>query len=530
MPQHTPPLTTRPIGPTGARAAAPAKSLFLTVMAIAVIGAIAFAQDPAPRANRPAEASKAQEKPKPKSDDGETKQSLAADRHEDPLARELLTNDFPELPPNVLSKVEIDKVKEMGAGRGGVDRALIEKYIKHYAAELTSRRNLDAMMNTGASKPDQLQRAKALEQAQQALVEPLTAAASAGNAPFRREYIRALLAALTPLLKQHLHTRTFAAIALSRAVDEQIAKTLVDQINDKDQALAVKIIAAAGLISIAQEGRAVLPPNIVAPASQSVASFLRETESPFWPASCRMLEALGAFRVASNDPNSGKAELAEVAAQYLFDREAPLEVRSWAAWALGMVQVPGAAKDYNFELIAFGIGRLAVDIGEQATRIPLPYGGETDAAKRINRETYDRNSLRVFRASDNLLRLMIALAGDPQIRDSGLIRSSHPNLGASREYVDQVLRRVRAVAEALVALAQSAGSQIKDNTAKLSAVVGDLAGFLSQNPPKGRTLYRDGVELAAGASGDAGRGAAAPKGAQPRRPAEPAQKAEARKE
>jgi hypothetical protein len=352
-------------------------------------------------------------------------------------------------------------------------------------------------------------RAKALEQATSALLKPLQPAASGSNAPFRREYVRLLMANLEPLLDKQLHSRTFAMLVLARAGDPQVAKLLYDQIADPKQVLVVKLIAASGLSALAQSNRSPVEAAVAMPASRSLSEFLRNEREAFYPAHIRALEALGWMRLATGNQSAGRAELAETALIYLFDPDAKPEVRSYAAWALGMLQVPSSVRDYNFALIAYGMGRLALEIGQKAVKVPLPVGGATDSVKKANNAERDRNFHQITRACDMLLRILASLEGDAQIRDFGLLRSGHANLSSARPYVTEISSRVRNVTEAAYALSQSAGALIERNRVALETAVNELAAFLAQKQPPDNKLYRGGEEMALGAGARArGTGAA----------------------
>jgi hypothetical protein len=284
-------------------------------------------------------------------------------------------------------------------------------------------------------------------------------------------------------------------LVLTRTADPQVARTLIDQLADPDQLLSVKLLAASGLSAISQASRAVLEPSTATPAARNLAEFLKRERDSFWPAHHRALEAMGWMRIATTDPTAGKAELAETAAAYLLDPKVRPEVRAQAAWALGMLQVPTTVRDYNFSLIAYGMGRLALEIAQTASKVALPIGGKTDEEKKANNSIREQNFPQITRATDLLLRLLLALNGDPQIRDSGLLKSTHPSLASARDYVSNVERKIHALASATLKFSESAGVQIEENRRELIKAADDMRAFLNQKPPASPVLYRGGSEL-----------------------------------
>ncbi len=399
---------------------------------------------------------------------------------QEPLREELLRNEFKELNAPFLNVNEQRSVIAMARGQAPVDRNLVDKYVKHFAGELTRRTNIEAMLDPG-SRPQQ---AKMLETAAKALVDPLLEPVSGPNAAFRRFYVEKLLDVAPVLLQGHLHTRTFYMIVLSRTGSPEVVPILISQLKDPNQTLMVKLLAAVGLTNVAQHGRRLLDPTSQAiPAAQALAEFLENNPDAFWPAKWRALEALGSLRQATENPLRNQAELAAVAFQFLSDPESKPDVRAWAGWALSMMVIPTQVQNFNYELVAYEIGRAAADIGTLLTEIPMP------------KEQPTRNLRLVQRLLDPLLRLLSAFTGDPEIRGSGLDNSTHPSASGSRDRVRAIEQRIRVVAKAGIELTQSAGVQIPQRQQALVVAVEELKNYIAQNPPKSGELYPGGPQV-----------------------------------
>ncbi|MBX6314670.1 MAG: hypothetical protein IRY99_17410, partial [Isosphaeraceae bacterium] len=186
----------------------------------------------------------------------------------------------------------------------------IAKYVRYYAAELTNPSYLKALTD-----PDgDTSRARKIAEATDKLVQPLMAANAKGNTSFRREYTKALLALMPELLKNQLHARIEAMLVLSRSGDPQAVPTFIEQLKDPDQVIAVKDLAAIGLLNVAQGGRARLDEATVAiPGAAALTEFLeKEPEAP-WPVKAHALEALGALRQPTPNPLRAQADFATTA-------------------------------------------------------------------------------------------------------------------------------------------------------------------------------------------------------------------------
>ena len=68
-------------------------------------------------------------------------------------------------------------------------------------------------------------------------------------------------------------------------------------------------------------------------------------------------------------------------------------------------------------------------------------------------------------------------------RDSGLLKSTHPNATQSRPFIKQVADKAKPIAAAAVRLVKGAPGQSQSFLKDLQAKVADLKSFLEKNPP-----------------------------------------------
>lgn len=398
----------------------------------------------------------------------------------EPLRDELLRNEFKELTGPVLTDADRQAVMAMATGQAGVNADAIRKFVQAEVAQLTRRSNIAELLDSSANS----QGARRLEEATALLLRPLLEPATSANNAFRREYVKQLQAVAPAVLQGHLHPRTFFMVVLTRARAPELISTFTDAIKDPQQAVTVKMLAAQGLTAVAGSGRVTLDPNAQAiPAEQAIATFLTENPDTFWAVQCRMLEALGSLRVASANPLKGEAEFAAVPFQILADPQARPEARSWAAWALGMITVPGSIQKFNLELIAYEMGQAAADAASAILAIPMP------------EEQPARNLRLVPRMVDPLLRILSGFVGDPTLRGTGVSNSQHVNAAAAKTMSREVEQRVRDVTAAAIDLSKSAGGQVLKERQKLESRLNDLKAFLARNPPKSGELYPGGPRV-----------------------------------
>jgi hypothetical protein len=410
----------------------------------------------------------------PAAEPARPKQAELEERYEDPRAQEALTAEFPALYPN-LRRIDADadrRIAAMAEGSANADAAFIQTYVQYQLAQLTAKPNVGAMLDP-AGNP---QAAKAIEVAGANLLNPLLIALDPArpNPAFRATYTRALVAAAGDALKNNLYARTMLMVALSRSRDPQAFRVFRQVLDDPQQPLTLKILAAVGVTQAADDGRAGVDPGEAVQLGRSLAGFLERELEAFWPSRYRAVEALGALRQASANLNEPKATLAASLLAVLADPQARPQVRAEAAWALGMLRPNVQNPRYNFELIAHHMGGAAADIGDVIV-------AEGTA-----------NPVFATRLADQLLVLLSGIEGDPQIRNAGLLRVDHPNVANQRAAIQGVLDRVREVARAAVELSRSAGVQRAQRTAEVAAAVQALRAHLAKSPPADLALFPDG--------------------------------------
>jgi hypothetical protein len=392
----------------------------------------------------------------------------APDRFEDPRAEAALPNTFPELPTVKTSGDDKTLVDQLARGQGNLDLGAIDRFVRNRASELTRHSHIKALTEPAAKGGDP----KGLEKAARELMGPLLVPANAANAGFRREYVKKLVDAFDKIWAGHLHSRTFAMIVLSRSGEAGAVPTFTAQLNNPDQLAVVKLLAAVGITNVAQNGKRDVEDAAGIPAAKALADFLRREPDTFWPAQFRALEALGSLRLATDQARGSKAEFAAVALELAADPKAAPAVRAWAGWALGMMRVPQSVRNYNYPLVANVLGGVAADLGEKIAALP------------------DNAQPKVVQLIDLLLQIHLGIAGDPDVRASGLANASHPSIAAAQPYVAEVDKRVKAVTKAAIDLSNSAkGTQMKGRRAALSAAVEELRSFLAKPLNNGRVLF-----------------------------------------
>lgn len=176
------------------------------------------------------------------------------DRYEDPRAEAALKNNFPEMTGSAASLSAADRaaIEAMAEGKGNVDLGAIDRYVRAYTAELTKRTNIKALEDIGAGNANAV---KAMDLASSALIKPLVPEVTGRNTNFRNRYVGKLIEVFSKLWKANYFTRTFAMTVLSRSGDPQAMRVFSDQLNDPDQVLIVKQLAAVGILFSTQEGR-----------------------------------------------------------------------------------------------------------------------------------------------------------------------------------------------------------------------------------------------------------------------------------
>ena len=154
---------------------------------------------------------------------------------------------------------------------------------------------------------------------------PVTVTRAGNNDGFVKAYTRGLVEVMPDLLKNHLYARIESMIALSRTGDAQAVETFVCRLDDPNQVVMVKLLAANGLANVAQDGKKDVDTQTASRAGKALADFLTREQDTFWPAKVRALKALGALRQPSTV--RGNFEMASAAMALLSDPKARPDVR-----------------------------------------------------------------------------------------------------------------------------------------------------------------------------------------------------------
>ncbi len=358
-----------------------------------------------------------------------------------------------------------------------VDRALIEGFVKGMAYDLTNAANINALINPPEGHNARAATERAVQEATDNLLDIYHTARLANNNAFLTEYNKVLLDVLPKLFDNNLIARVQAMIVLSQTGNPNAVPVFLKQLNDPEQTVWVKLMAARGLTNTVDNGVRVdgvgFQPSEVA---RTIAKLLNEGNDLPWPVQMRLLEALGSMRVSAS-ANSFKAEMSTAAMKYLADPKARPEVRAQAAWALGMLRVNQAVKDYNYQLIAYNTGQLVADLGEK-----------------ISESVEENKTLAEYLTGLLVTPIYQTFYGLDGARDSGLLKvpgGGNPNLPFTRD----VANHATAVAKAAVELVRAPGGRIPDYKKTLASRVSELQSFLGKNPPKSYFLVPKGVEF-----------------------------------
>jgi len=462
-----------------------------SIVLIGVLAAPAWAQPPgsSKKSDEPGTSKKAAEDTSKKE---ATKKEAAADEEaveqpekkpanievfEDPNAAKA-NGQFSPLPSVAMNPRQLKEVRAM-AGGGTPEKDLIDKYVKYYAAQLTNKAAINALIEVGANPPPPPggAAARGIREASAGLTDPIQTARRANNTAFLTMYTRALLGEAPKLLRNHLVARIEAMIALAQTGHQEALDTFIKQLDDKDQTIWVKLWAARGITNIVQTptGFQELQGGTAAAvrAAKALISFLSQDDLP-WPAQLRALEALGALRLAADPTAQTKVEMATAALERLSNPDARLEVRAQAGWALGMLRISTANGKVNFPLIAYYVGEVAADLGE---RVAASYATNMTQAR--------------YWTAPLLYQIWPALNGLSGVRDSGLLHM--PSLApADRTFIDQVNGLVKPVAKSAVELIKSPTGGREKLAKELSDRVGALKTFLDKNQPSDTKLVPTG--------------------------------------
>ena len=467
--------------------------VWMAIMGVALTPALLLAQTPpvandAPKA--PADDSKGDE-PEP----APTEQIFV-----DPNARKALTVFNPLTFQGTALRIagagdDRSKIQSMVGRTLNTDPDFVKRYVEFFAVELTKRENLNAILNPPPNLKPGDPPARALERAVDALNKPIIDAKAKENEnkPFLDLYYRTLFESSLPKLVEPNHnylTRIDAMIVLGMAGNPgPVALNFyVDQLKRDDQLVWVRLWAARGLTIAAQQGEINLDAAKANQAAEALIGLLDGDPKLPWPVQLRALEALGSLRVAVANTARGRIDAASVALRFLADNNAPSVVRAWAAWALGMMKVPGGVAPYNFALIGQEVGELAVELGNRIV------------------EEYDDNPVNIDKNKDEMTRLTSlllfqvcpSLIGMEKATESGLLRSTHRSAGDAKSFLTKLDDKVKAVTREAYELVRAAGSGNKSARDQLDSKLADLKGLLGTSSPKDRHLVPGGPEFSPG--------------------------------
>ncbi len=323
-----------------------------------------------PKAKPGAEKGKAgQDNGAPDDDDG-TSKALPYDVFRDEKTEPLLAiTGFQHIKKPKVTPIEIQDFKGMAGPAGTPESGLMNRVVDAMVSELTDHANIQAVIEPSPKTSIQAEVNKAINDATTTLLEPIFLARSNKNAAFLTAYNRVLKAKLTPLLKNHLIPRVQAMIVLGQAASGDYFPLYAEQIKDPNQTVWVKLWAFEG-ISNAMEESARPGGDVIAATAKVVADFLTKMEDDLpYPVQLRALEALRALKQGYEPSRPENAAMASAAMKFLADGDKKLELRSEAARALGLMQIPPSVRKYNFPLVAHSVGVLAADLGEQINEL-----------------------------------------------------------------------------------------------------------------------------------------------------------------
>jgi hypothetical protein len=229
--------------------------------------------------------------------------------------------------------------------------------------------------------------------------------------------------------------------------------------------------------------------------------------------------------------------MASAAMRFLADSDAKLEVRSEAARALGLMQIPTTVRKYNFPLVAHATGVLAADLGTQinaliperelktaagkavtapdavkpatkptgkpAAKLPGKLAGKTAKGKAAGAPAPAEAAARPAATNPIKARYLTALLigpvyqafeGAPGTRGEagGLVRIA---TGDASAYSQKVFELVKPVAKASIDLITSGSRQTNERKEALQARVQALRDFLEKNAPPDRKLVQGGEDF-----------------------------------
>ncbi len=459
---------------------------------------------PGPKADDP-KAKPAEKPPAAKAAEPEEDDEPDAEVFIDPAAKELMAK-FDVLTYTGAQKFKIggttddrSKVLNMVARNENINPKFLKDYIDYFAAELTKRDYLNAIMAPAANAPPNSPQSRGLEVAVDALTKPIIDARFNKNAEFSTTYNRLLFESrLLGVLENNYFSRIDAMIVLGTAGSTMPAALdlYAAQLKKEDQAIWVKFWACRGYTLATQIGTIPLDQTKAINAADALITFLDSDPKLPWPAKVRAIEALGAIRLAVANKVGGKVDVASAIFKSLVDADSPFEVRAEAAWALGMLRLNSQSSAFNFAMSGREIGELAIDLGDQIVE-------EYDD----NQATFEKEKEQAHHLSALLLYQVIpSLSGVDGVNDSGLMNSSNSSLAPVKGQLAKIDEKAKAIAHEAYELIRAGGTSQKDRRNDLDARVADLKAYINQVVPKDRKLVPDGPEFPAVAPRVAGAG------------------------
>ena len=380
---------------------------------------------------------------------------------------------------------DLTRLQNMASRVENEDPAFIKRYIEYFAAELSKRDNINALMGQPPNLPPNNPAARGLERAVDALTRPIIDARANNNTTFLTNYTRALFESPLPkLLENNYFARINAMIVLGMAggTSPVALDFYAGQLRIPDQVFGVKVWAARGYTNAAQLGRKALEFSKAVDGAQALTDFLSsDPKMPFF-VQYRVLEALGSIRVASGGRVGQKLDVASVVAGFVADPKARPQTRAYAAWSLGMIRVAPQVAPYNFTLAGNEVGDLAVSLG---SKIVAEFDADPANFIRKQDDAAGLTALLMFQ-------VIPAVGGEDGLADSGLLRSNHPDAIAAKPFLTKLDEKIRAVTREAYDLLREAAVNQKAKRNSLEAKLTELKSLLAANQPKDRRLVPGG--------------------------------------
>lgn len=374
----------------------------------------------------------------------------------------------------------VKEVRSMAAGDRPLDLDIVNETVDYLTYILTTPSVIQGLTDVDLPRAQAVNKIKDFRDAVTALTEPINDAKKVRNTAFIDAYHKVLLAKLPPLLKNNFYARIEAIILLSNIENVDALKVFTAVLSDREQTRWVQLRAMKGISTVAGFGARDLPAKPAVEAAKAIVGLLGGDLAMPWPAQVRALEALGSLRLAKDPTQAQKLEFATVIMGFLANEEARPEVRATAAWAMGMIRIDGAVTKFNYPLVAYYVGGLAADLGEQANRSFDKSRGMTELCTSLL-----------------LYKLHGAFEGTPEARDSGLLHGVAGNaaLAQAKPFLKQADDHIAPVARAALGVLRVTPGQVSAQRKELSQSVASLRQFLEKNTPTNTQLIPGGKDF-----------------------------------